>query len=68
MMVNNIPAIQKTQVLSLGGERFHGKGNGYSLQYFLSGEFYGQRSLVGCSPRSRMELDMTEQPTLLLFH
>ena len=27
---------------------------------FLPGEFHGQRSLVGCSPRGCKELDMTE--------
>ena len=27
---------------------------------FLPGEFHGQRSLVGCSPRGHKESDMTE--------
>ena len=27
---------------------------------FLPGEFHGQRSLVGCSPQDRTELDTTE--------
>ena len=31
---------------------------------FLPGEFHGQRNLVGYSPRSCKELDMTEQLTL----
>ena len=28
---------------------------------FLLGEFHGQRSLVGCSPHGRKELDTTER-------
>ena len=28
---------------------------------FLPGKFHGQRSLGGCSPRGRTELDATEQ-------
>ena len=35
---------------------------------FLPGEFHGQRSLAGCSPWNRKELDMTEQLTLFHFH
>ena len=35
-----------------------GEGNGYPL--FLPGEFHGQRSLVGYSPGSHKELDITE--------
>ena len=27
---------------------------------FLPGESHGQRSLAGCSPRGRIELDLTE--------
>ena len=34
--------------------------NGYTHSMFLLGEFHGQRSLVGYSPRSRKELDVTE--------
>ena len=34
---------------------------------FLPGEFHGQRSLGGYSPRSRKESDTTEQLTLSLF-
>ena len=33
----------------------------------LPGEFHGQRSLVGYSPRGHKELDMTEWLTLTLF-
>ena len=35
---------------------------------FLPGEFYGQRSLVGYSPWSHKESDMTERLTLSLSH
>ena len=31
---------------------------------FLSGEFHGQKSLMGYSPQGREELDMNEQLTL----
>ena len=31
-----------------------------STSVFLHGEFHGQRSLAGCNPRGRKELDMTE--------
>ena len=33
-----------------GSERSPGEGNGNPLQYFLPGEFHGQRSLVGYGP------------------
>ena len=42
--------------------RFPGEGNGYPL-VFLPGEFYGQRSLVGYSPRGCKESDPTERLT-----
>ena len=38
--------------------RYPGEGNGYPV--FLPGDFHGQRSLVGYSPWSLKELDMTE--------
>ena len=34
---------------------------------FLPGEFYGQRSLAGCSPRGGKELDTTEPSWLTFF-
>ena len=37
-----------------------GQGDGSPLQYFLPGEYHRQRSLVGYSPRSCKELDMTQ--------
>ena len=46
-----------------GSGRSPGEENGNLLQYFLPGEFQGQRSLVGYSPLDHKELDMTEQLT-----
>ena len=37
-----------------------GEGNGNPHTVFLPGESHGWRSLVGCSPWGRTELDMTE--------
>ena len=48
-MVKNLPAVQETQVQSLGQEDSLEKGVA-SDPVFLLGEFQGQRSLVGCSP------------------
>ena len=45
-------------ILGLG--RSSGEGNGYSLQFFLPGEFHGQRNLASYSPWSCKELDRTE--------
>ena len=43
-----------------GSERFPGEGNGNPpTPVFLPRESYGQRSLVGCSPRGCKELDIT---------
>ena len=42
-------------------------GKWQSTPVFLSGEFHGQRSLEGCSPWGRKELDTTEQLTLAYF-
>ena len=38
-----------------------------SLVLFLLGEFHGQRSLVGYSPWSCKESDMTEQLTFYIY-
>ena len=51
-MVKNLPAMQETQVLSVGWEDPLKKG--------ISREFPGQRSLVGYSPRGCKELDTTK--------
>ena len=50
-MVKNLPAGQGTQVWSLSQEDAPGKVHGNQLPAFLPGEFHGQRSLVGHSPR-----------------
>ena len=42
-----------------------GEGNGTPPQFLLPGKSPGQRSLVGCSPWGRKELDTTER---LHFH
>ena len=52
------PAVQETQVQSLGWEDLLGKG--IPTPVFLHGEFHGQRSLVGYSPWGRKESDLTE--------
>ena len=49
--VKRLPAMQETQVRSLGGQ---------PSSVFLPGESHGQRSLVGYSPRGLKELDTTE--------
>ena len=65
-MVNNLPAMQETQVRSLDWEdpleeevAIHSS--------IPAGESHGQRSLAGYSPWSHKELDMSEQLTLSLF-
>ena len=58
-MVKNLPAIQETQVRSLGWEDSLEEGMATS-PVFLPGESHGQRSLVGYSPWGRKESDMTE--------
>ena len=44
------------------------EGNDTSLQYFSLEKSHGWRSLVGCSPWSRKELDMTEQLHFFSLH
>ena len=58
-MVKNLPAMQETQLSSLGQENPLEKGVA-STAAFLPGEFHEQRSLVGYSPRGLKELDATE--------
>ena len=57
-VVNNLPAMQETQVQPLGWEDAHEKGM-QPNPAFLPGEFHGQRSPVGYSPRGHKELDTT---------
>ena len=68
--VKNVPAMQETEVQSLGQEDPLEKGMAthssilffffFFTPVFLSGEFYGQRNLAGYSPWSHKESDMTE--------
>ena len=57
--VRNLPAMQETQVQSLGQEDPLEKGMNIHSS-ILSGEFHGQRSLVGYSPWARKQLDTIE--------
>ena len=41
-----------------------GEGNGQPTPAFMPGEFHGQRSLGGYSPRGHKESDTTEQLSL----
>ena len=52
---------QETRVWSLGWEVPLEKGVAIHSS-ILDGEFYGQRSLVGCSPWGRKEWDTTQWP------
>ena len=58
--VKNLSARQETWVLSLGWED-PWRREWKPTPIFLPGEFHGQRSLVGYSPRGHKELDPTEQ-------
>ena len=58
-MVKNLPAVQETQVRSLGQEDPLEKGMA-TTPVFLAGEFHGQRSLAGSSPWNHKESDTTE--------
>ena len=47
--------------------RSPGVGNGNPAPVFLPGKFHGQRGLVGYSPWSLKEVDMTEWPTHFVY-
>ena len=70
--VKNLPAMQETWSQSLGQEDPLEKGMETALfphtltPVFLSGDFHGQKRLVGCSSCGHKESDITEQ--LLLTH
>ena len=67
-MVKNLPVMWETQVQFLGQEDALEKGmTNQPTSVFLPGEFYGQSTLVGYSPWSHKESDMTKQLILLLF-
>ena len=57
--IKNLPAMQETQVWSLGQEDYLEK-EWLPIPAFLPGEFHRQRSLAGYSPWGCKELDMTE--------
>ena len=57
-MVKSLLAMQETWVRSLGWEDALEKE--MATHSSILGESHGQRSLVGYSPKSRKELDMTE--------
>ena len=61
-MIKNLLAMQNIQVQSLGQEDPLEKEWQPTL-VFLSGEFHGQRSLVGYCPWGHKESDMTERLT-----
>ena len=58
-MVKNPPAVQETQVQSVGGEI--PRRIWQLTPAFLPGEFHGQRSLVGLQAMG-LQSDMTEVP------
>ena len=65
-MARNLPAMQETQIGSLGLED-PWRREWLSTPVFLPGEFHGQRSLAGYGPRGHKDLDMTERLTLSHF-
>ena len=67
-MVKNLPAMQETQVWSLGGEDPLKKEMATQpTPAFLPGKSHGQRSMVGYSPWGCKESDTTEWLSLSLF-
>ena len=58
--VKNPPAMQETWAQSLHEEDPPGGGHGNPLQCPCLENPHGHRSLAGCSPWGRKELDMTE--------
>ena len=66
--VKNLPAIQETQIQSLGQERSSGEGNGNPLQYSYLEDSIDRGPWWGYSAWGRKEWDTTEQWTLSLSH
>ena len=58
-VVKNLPAMQETWVQSRVGKILW-RREWVLTPVFLPGEFHGQRSLVGYSPRGCKELDTTK--------
>ena len=65
-MVRNLPAMQETQVWSLGWEETLGKGMA-TYSSILPEEFHGQRSLVSYSQGGPKESDTSEWQTVSLY-
>ena len=61
-MVKNLPAMQETQVQSLGQE-IPWRREWQPTPVFLPEKFHGLRSLAGYSPWGHKESDTTEQLT-----
>ena len=61
-VVKNLPAMQETQIQSLGQED-HLEREILPTPEFLPGKVHGQRSLAGYSPWGHKEWDMTERLT-----
>ena len=59
-MVKNLPAMQETQVRSLGWDNSW-RREWQPTPIFLPAEFHELRNLAGYSPWSHKALDMTEQ-------
>ena len=59
-VIKTLPAMQESQVQSLGGDDPLEKETAICSS-ILPGESHGQRSLAGYSPWGHKELDMTEQ-------
>ena len=62
-MVKTVPAMQETQVPSLGWE-YPRRREWLPSPVFLPGEFHGHRSLAGYSPWACKESNTTERLTL----
>ena len=63
-MVKHLSAKRETGGSISGLERSPGEGNGYPLQYCLTGEFHGQRGhgglqLIGCKKSDQTQLSLT---------
>ena len=58
-MVKKLPAMPETWVLSLV-KKLPWRREWLPTPVFLSGEFHGQRSLIGYSPWGSKEWDLTE--------
>ena len=62
-LIRKLPAVPETWVRSLGWEDALEEGM-VTHSVSLLEQFHGQRTLTGYSPRSRKQLDRTEQRTL----